>query len=103
MAKVVIDKSTAWGNLVATAIQHIADAKTLLGRAQAASVIAQQSPTGSPAGSAALEGSMFGFGGGSGQGPDYASALQNLQTKIDTFVVTTAAGEIATLDNGNLF
>lgn len=100
MAKVNIDKSQAIGNRLALIPQKAYELRDLLRAVDDASAIAQASPSGGALGAAALEGSTYEFGCGSGQGPDAASALTGLRQAFDTFLVGANGDRLATLYNG---
>lgn len=92
MAKVTINTSTPFGNIVADAIQKLYAANNEIQRCQGASALIGGD------GTALVDGV---FGGGSGQGPDYQFALNTLATALASFM-TTNSGAIETLDNGNV-
>lgn len=91
MAKVVINAATPFGRMVVDGISKLQLAAQELHRANA--------DAGFAGGGTALEGGTF--GGAAGSGADYAFALSTVANALDAFM-TTNAGAINTLDNGDL-
>lgn len=96
MAKVLIDVSTPFGGLVAEATQRLLQAATDFERAKAACALAVANSGTLDAGQGAAA-----FGGTTGQHNDYNFALNAVADAIATFM-TTNAGPISQLDQGNL-
>lgn len=96
MAKVLIDVSTPFGGLVAEATQKLLQAATDFERAKAACALAVANDGTLDAGNGGAA-----FGGATGSHSDYNYALNAVADAVASFM-TTNAGPISQLDQGNL-
>lgn len=96
MAKVLIDTSTPFGGLIASATQKLLEANGDFIRAKAACALAVANNGTLDAGDGAAS-----FGGATGSHADYNYALNAVADALDAFL-TANAGPLAQLDQGNI-